>query len=579
MFYDRQNMEVNVLDVQQIIFQFIGGIGIFLFGLKYMGDGLQKAAGDNLRSILNTFTSTPLRAVLAGAAVTALIQSSTGTTVLTVGLVSAGFMSLTQAIGVIMGANIGTTITAFIIGLNISDYALPIIGAGALLLFFFKNQFITSIGQIIFGFGALFYGLNLMGTGLEPLQNLQVFSDLMVQLSSNPFLGIITGVFSTFVLQSSSATTGILQQLFAQGAMTMEAALPILFGTNIGTTFTSVLAAMGASLAAKRTAAAHVIFNVFGTLFAMLLFTPFISILTELTTVFNLNPALQIAFAHGIFNLLSVSVLIWFTPQLASLVSKIIPGEENSIEMYEPNLDYSLIQRSPAFALDQTKHEIIQLGQFVLEEYNTMFDYYLKQDNKSYEHVLKIEDVVDRTDIQITEYLMYISVEDLPVRSSNEHAQMGEIGKYLERIGDHTENILKNIEEVNAAEKIQKRNGNGKDENVFYNEKLIELFHLVKQNIEETVQAYAEDSHSIAEKVIDREKDVNRLEESIRETYISNLNKGIGKPSDGILFVDIVSNLERISDHSVKIAKHSLGISYPFSKQVLNTKGEGFVKI
>ncbi|GMA54443.1 hypothetical protein GCM10025857_58000 [Alicyclobacillus contaminans] len=414
------------MDVQQIIFQFIGGIGIFLFGLKYMGDGLQRAAGDNLRSILNTFTSTPLRAVLAGATVTALIQSSTGTTVLTVGLVSAGFMTLTQAIGVIMGANIGTTITAFIIGLNISDYALPIIGVGALFLFFFKNQLIASIGQIIFGFGALFYGLDLMGNGLEPLQNLQIFSDLMIRLSDSPFLGIISGSVMTFILQSSSATTGILQQLFAQGAMSIEAALPILFGTNIGTTFTSVLAAMGASLAAKRTAVAHVIFNVLGTILAMILFAPFTRVLSMLTSTFSLNPELEIAFAHGVFNLLSVSVLIWFTPQLAKLVSRIVPGEEDTIEMYEPNLDYSLIQRSPAFALDQAKHEIVQLGQFVLEEYNTMFGYYLNQDKKSYDHVLKIEDVVDRIDIQITEYLMYISVEDLPVRSSNEHAQMGE---------------------------------------------------------------------------------------------------------------------------------------------------------
>ncbi|MDN6112812.1 MAG: Na/Pi cotransporter family protein, partial [Tetragenococcus halophilus] len=547
------------MDAQQIIFQFIGGIGIFLFGLKYMGDGLQKAAGDNLRSILNTFTSTPLRAVLAGAIVTALIQSSTGTTVLTVGLVSAGFMSLTQAIGVIMGANVGTTITAFIIGLNISDYALPIIGAGALFLFFFKNQLITSIGQIIFGFGALFYGLDLMGSGLEPLQNLQAFSDLMLWLSNNSFLGILTGSVMTLILQSSSATTGILQQLFSQDAMTIEAALPILFGTNIGTTFTSILAAVGASLAAKRTALAHVIFNVFGTIFAMVLFTPFTMVLNTLTNTLRLNPELQIAFAHGLFNLLSVGIMIWFTPQLARVVSKIIPGEEDTIEMYEPNLDYSLVQRSPVIALDQTKHEIIQLGQFVLEEYDTMFDYYLKQNKKSYDHVLKIEDVVDRIDIQITEYLMYISGESLPARNSNEHAQMGEIGKYLERIGDHTENILKNIEEVNAAEKLQKKNGNSDRKNMLYNENLLELFNLVKQNVQEAMQAYETESHSIAGKVIKREKDVNNLEESIRSTYISNLNKGIGKPSDGILFVDIVSNLERISDHSVKIAKHSLG--------------------
>lgn len=241
-----------------MLFQFLGGLGIFLFGIQIMGDGLQKSAGDSLRELLNRFTSTPLKAVLTGILVTTLIQSSSGTTVLTVGLVSAGFMTLRQAIGVIMGANVGTTITAFIIGINIGEYALPILGVGAILLFFFKKQFINNMGQIMFGFGALFYGLELMGSGMAPLEEVAAFNDLMVNLSHHPIFAVFTGTGMTLVMQSSSATVGILQKLYMQGSISLGAVLPVLFGDNIGTTITAILATIGASTAAKRTAGAHV---------------------------------------------------------------------------------------------------------------------------------------------------------------------------------------------------------------------------------------------------------------------------------------------------------------------------------
>lgn len=214
-------MEYNV---QDMIFQFIGGLGIFLFGIKYMGDGLQQAAGDRLRDILDRFTTNPLMGVLAGMLVTVLIQSSSGTTALTVGLVSAGFMTLRQAIGVIMGANIGTTVTAFIIGIKIGEYALPIMAVGAILLFFFKNKKVHSLGQVIFGFGMLFFGLELMSTGMKPLRSLESFQELTVSMSDNPILGIVVGTVFTLIVQSSSATIGILQELFGQGAIDLQAA-------------------------------------------------------------------------------------------------------------------------------------------------------------------------------------------------------------------------------------------------------------------------------------------------------------------------------------------------------------------
>lgn len=570
------NGGVKKVDIQQIIFQFVGGLGIFLFGLKYMGDGLQRTAGDNLRDILNKFTSTPFRAVLAGIVVTVLIQSSSGTTVLTVGLVSAGFMKLKQAIGIIMGANIGTTITAFIIGFDIGGYSLPILAVGAMLLFFFKRPFVNSMGQVVFGFGALFYGLELMGEGLAPLEDLQVFTDAMVTLSNNPILGVISGTLFTFMLQSSSATIGILQELYSHGSITLEAALPVLFGSNIGTTITAILAAIGASVAAKRTSASHVIFNISGTVIVLLILNPFTNLVSFLSVQFGLNAAMQIAFAHGMFNVFNVLVQMWFISQIAAIVTKIVPGDDALIEYDSSHLDYSLIQTAPSIALNQAKLEIEQMGEFVVEEFNSMFKYYKKQDEKSRTDTLQLEEVVNKIDVHLTEYLMLISVEDLPLQNSAEHAQLVDVTKYLERIGDHSENIIKNIQEAVKANKKHNKNYN-KEDKVFFDEDLVRLFELVEQNIKEAIASFSTDNYSLAGKVLKREKEVNKLEDDIRSKFIERLNKGIGLPSDGILFVDIVSNLERMSDHSTKIVKHTLGMRYPFQKQSKVPK-HGYIK-
>lgn len=549
-----------------MIFMFAGGLGIFLFGLKFMGDGLQKSAGDSLRSILNQMTSTPIRAIIAGIVVTVLIQSSSGTTVLAVGLVSAGFMKLKQAIGVIMGANIGTTITAFIIGIDIGAYALPIMAIGAFLLFFSKNITVNSIGQIIFGFGALFYGLELMGEGMYPLRDFPAFRELMIDMGDNPILGVGVGTIFTWLVQSSSGSIGILQELYSQGQIAIDGALPVLFGNNIGTTITAVLAAIGASVAAKRTAASHIIFNLVGTFAVLLVIGPFTSLIVAITPIFNLNPPMQIAVAHGLFNVTNVLIQMWFIDYLAKIVTKIVPGDDALIEYDASHLDFSIITTVPSVALNQAKLEIQQMGDFVLEEYKEMFKYYKNQDDTSLSNTLQLEEVVNDIDMRLTEYLMLISVEDLPVKSSTEHSQMMDITKYLERIGDHSENILNNIKEAARAQKKLAKKTNKEPEKIFYDEDLIALFNLVEQNIADSITSFTQDSYSLAGKVIKREKEVNRLEEDIRKKYIERLNRGTGLPSDGILFVDIVSNLERMSDHSVKIAKHSLGIRYPFQQ-------------
>ena len=331
------------IEWQSMLFQFAGGLGIFLLGIKYMGEGLQKSAGNRLRDILHTFTSTPIRAVFAGILVTALIQSSSGTTVITVGLVNAGFIGLRQAIGIIMGANIGTTVTAFIIGVDIAEYALPILAVGALLLFFFTNKRIQYIGQFLFGFGALFYGLELMGAGMAPLQKLEAFQTLMITMSDNSLLAVFVGVIFTMLVQSSSATIGVLQELFAQGALPLQGALPVLFGDNIGTTITALLASIGTTIAARRAAFTHALFNIIGAIIFLLLLSPYMAFVEWLQTVLNLDPKMTIAFAHGSFNITNVLIQLPFISVLAYIVTKMIPGEERVIDTNLNLLDTNFI--------------------------------------------------------------------------------------------------------------------------------------------------------------------------------------------------------------------------------------------
>lgn len=550
------------MNFQEMLFEFIGGLGIFIFGLNFMGDGLQKVAGDNLRSILNKFTSTPFRAILAGAVVTVLIQSSSATTVLTVGLVSAGFMSLTQAIGVIMGSNIGTTITAFIIGFNVGAYALPIIAIGSLALSFSKKPSVHNVGKIIFGFGALFLGLELMGGGMAPLENLPQFRHLMVKFSSNPILGVSVGTLLTLVVQSSSAMIGITQEMYSHGTMTLDAALPLLFGSNIGTTITAILAAIGTSIVAKRTAASHTIFNLLGTIIVMLLLKPFTALIVAITGVFNLSPAMQLAFAHGLFNVLNVLIQMWFISQIAALVTKIVPGEDEILGYDDSRLDRTLVHASPNMALNQVKLELGYMGEVVMDGFDSVYNYFKTRNEDEYDNVMRLEQIIDDIDLKLIEYLMLISTEEMVLSSSNEHTTLVDVTKYLERIGDHGENILIKIKEADALARTNKRNK--EDIDSLYDDDIVEMFHLIKQNISDAIEAFTTDNEELVENVLDREKKINEMEIHLRKKYVTRLNQGKVTPADGIMFVDIVSNLERMSDHAVKIAKNVTRERYPF---------------
>ncbi|KAA9031590.1 Na/Pi cotransporter family protein [Niallia endozanthoxylica] len=539
------------LNIQQMLFEFFGGLGIFLFGIKLMGDGLQNSAGDKLKYLLDKFTTNPLMGVLAGIFVTVIIQSSSATTVITVGLVSAGFMTLRQAIGVIMGANIGTTITAFIIGIDVGEYSLPILAAGAVFLFFFKKRKqLTYLGQVLFGFGALFYGLELMSNGMKPLRTLEAFHDLTVDLSANPFLGVIVGTLFTVLVQSSSATIGILQSMYAESLLDLNAALPVLFGDNIGTTITAVLASIGTSIAAKRAAATHVLFNVFGTTLFLILLVPFTSLIQSLQSMLHLNPEMAIAFAHGIFNSTNTLLLLPFVSVLAFIVTKLIPGKDTLWSFQPKHLNPIFIEQSPTIALGQAKEEVLHMGEMAVSGLTETKRFIDTKQAKFANSMYQLETAINHLDQTITEYLIKLSSASLSVKKSEEHSILLDTVRNIERIGDHCENMLELIE-FQMANKVNLTDSAKKD--------LDEMYEMTISIVKEALTALKGNNKDIARQVIEKETMIDVMEQQFRKQHILRLTDGTCTPKAGVVFIDIINNLERIADHAVNIADAVLG--------------------
>ncbi|EPE63282.1 na+/Pi-cotransporter family protein [Exiguobacterium sp. S17] len=539
-------MEYNL---QEMLFMFFGGLGIFLFGIKSMGDGLQKSAGDRLRDILDKYTTNPFLGVLAGIIVTILLQTSTGTTVITVGLVSAGFMTLRQAIGVIMGANIGTTVTAFIIGIDIGEYALPMIAVGSVLLFFFKKEKFQHMGQIIFGAGALFYGLELMGDGMRPLRTSEYFFELTQSMSQNPILGVVVGTVFTLIVQSSSATIGVLQELYAGGSIDLKAALPVLFGDNIGTTITAVLAALGASVAARRAAAAHVIFNLVGTAMFLLILPLFTQYIFWITDFLNIESKMQIAFAHGTFNVANTLIQFWFIGTIAWVVTKLVPGEDSIVDTKAQHLDPIFIQQSPSIAVEQAKYEVIRMGDFAKLGLDEARSYMETGDKKHAEKSAHIEDALNSLNSKITDYLVQLAAVDLTEHESQQHKTLMHAINDIERIGDHVENIIELID-YKTATRITLSPGAQKE--------LTEMYDLTRATLEKSLQTLASGDMIEARQVIEMEAKLDMLERQFRKNHVVRLNTGECDGQAGMFFVDMLSNLERIGDHAMNITEITL---------------------
>ena len=534
---------------QEIAFHFLGGLGLFLYSIKTMGDGLQQAAGDRLRFYIDKYTSNPFFGILVGIGMTALIQSSSGVTVITVGLVSAGLLTLRQAIGIVMGANIGTTVTSFIIGFKLGDYALPMLFLGAVCLFFTKNRTINNIGRIVFGVGGIFFALNLMSGAMEPLKDLQVFKDYMVELSKNPILGVLVGTGLTLLIQASSATIGILQNLYASHLIDLQGALPVLFGDNIGTTITAIIASLGANIAAKRVAAAHVAFNVIGTVICIIFLVPFTSLIQWFESFLNLAPEMTIAFAHGTFNITNTIIQFPFIGALAFIVTKLIPGEDEVVK-YEPlYLDEQLIKQAPSIALGNAKKELLHLGNYAAKAFDLSYDYIINSNEKVAEKGHKTEEAINTIDEKLTRYLISLSGEALSQKESEVLTNILDSSRDLERIGDHAEALL------NLNDYLQRKNVQFSEAAL---EELAEIYLKTSEFVKDALESVENNDLEKAQALIERHEDINNMERVLRKTHIKRLNNGECSTQAGVNFIDIISHYTRVSDHAMNLAEKVL---------------------
>lgn len=533
--------------VMEIIFTFIGGLGIFLYGIKQMGDGLQAAAGDRLRNILNTFTSNPIMGVLAGMIVTILIQSSSGTTVITIGLVSAGFMTMRQAIGVIMGANIGTTVTAFIIGIDIGAYALPILAIGAFLMFFIQKRKVKNIGMILFGFGALFYGLELMSGAVKPLADLEGFKQLMLDMSSNPIYGLIAGTILTVVIQSSSATIGILQGFFANDLISLHGALPVLLGDNIGTTITAVLASLAGSLAAKRVAAVHVMFNVIGASIFLIILPLYQMAIEWMQTLLNLKPEMVIAFAHGTFNVTNTLIQLPFIFVLAWVVTKIVPGEDLN-EKYKPrNLDRNLINRAPSIALQEAQEEIQNIGHMTFSMLKNVNEY----DDKKERDIMHKHEAIDNMNDNVRQYLTKISEKKLSKKDAERMTVLQDVNRTILKVAGLSEAYLldKKKEQTNQVQISEKAEAS-----------INRLYDHVTTSFDKTIDMFDVYDRVKRDEIVKISNESYRLEHDLRKKHIKRLSSGECTPEGGLLYLDMIGILERIGYHSRNISESMIDI-------------------
>ncbi|MGN0027438.1 MAG: Na/Pi cotransporter family protein [Clostridium sp.] len=532
------------MDSLMIIIKLLGGLGLFIYGMKIMGDGLENAAGDGLKSILEKVTKNPIVAVFVGAIVTAVIQSSSATTVMVVGFVNAGLMNLAQAAGIIMGANIGTTITAQLVAFKLDDIAPLFVFVGAAIIMFAKKKQKRDIGNIILGFGILFVGMGQMSGAMKPLTELPLFKEIISTVGGQWYLGIIAGAIITAVLQSSSATTGILVALATAGAIDIRAALPIVFGCNIGTCITAMLASVGTSKTAHKAAILHLIFNLGGTI----LFIPVLisGILGEAVTIISPNDvSRQIANAHTVFNLVNTAVMLPLTGILIKAVNLIIPGDDEDEKQGPKYIDDRLLE-TPVIAAGQVAKETLRMANKAKKGLTLAIEAFEKNDEKLIQKVYDNEAIINLLNEAITTYLVKLSKRELSDKESKIVAATFHVINDIERIGDHAENI--------AELTLQKINKKLEYSNQAM-EQIKRMYEKTAESLQAAIDSYAHNDVNKAKSVSEIESEVDRLQKKYRDLHVKRLYDGICNAYAGTIFLDLVSNLERISDHSMNIAE------------------------
>lgn len=541
----------------QIIATLFGGLAVFIYGMNLMSDGLQKAAGDKMRSILAMLTKNPIMGVMAGAIVTAVLQSSSATTVMVIGFVGAGLMKLPQAISVIFGANIGTTITAQLIAFSIGDYAWIFVFIGFVMFFFLKkNERVAEIGQILFGFGLLFVGINTMGDTMKPLAQSPVFADMMMQVADVPILGVAVGTLMTVVIQSSSATIAVLQNLAATAGpdgvtsiLGLTGAIPILFGDNIGTTITAILASIGGSINAKRTAFAHSIFNIAGTLLWICFIPQIASVITMLSPA---GPEVevisrQIANTHMMFNLTNTIIFTPFIFVFVKIVTKLIPGEDKELLSDEPKfLDCNAIEQ-PVFATHLAVQELTRNARIAKEMMLQSKDAFMNGNMDVVEEVIKTDETVNKLRTKTIEYLSSIlAAESITEHQKERVAALLHVASDVEHIGDYCKNII---------ELAVNKNKNKYEFSAHAIEEITDCFVKIEEMMNVTIDALENSNFEKAHEVLDREAVLNTVEAEIRKEHMNRVSENLCSPATTVVFLDAVHNIERMGDSLNNIAE------------------------
>lgn len=545
------------LDYATIILGFAGGLGLFIYGMQVMASGLQKAAGNSLKKILEVLTKNKFLGVLLGIGVTAIIQSSSATTVMVVGFVNAGLMNLQQTVGIIMGANIGTTVTGWLVssvqwaGVFSPENLAPIaVFIGAALAIFSKKQTVNQIGEILVGFGMLFIGIEMMSTGVEPLQHLPAFKEAFTQFGRNPLLGVLVGAVVTAVIQSSSASVGILQSLSLTGLVSWNSAVYIIMGQNIGTCVTALLSSVGTSKNAKGAAYIHLLFNVIGSVFFSILAAIFFTFYHDFG--FQKIGMVEISLIHTGFNIANTVIMFPFSGlfvKMAEKLSTVTSKNTGDDETVPVHLDDRILS-TPSIAMSNCTKEIVRLGNMSLKNLTAACESLENRDGSRVEKILEREKNIDNLTKAITAYLVKLCNSNLTKQENTNATGMFHIVNDMERIGDHAENIIEMTQQMIADDlELSKK---GIDD-------LKKMAEESLKSVRNCIIALSDNDIDFAEKVIKEEERVDNLEKQIRGEHMQRLTSGECNPRVGVIFLDALTNLERVSDHALNVAQGVIG--------------------
>ncbi len=553
------------MDWKLVIFQTVGGLGLFLMGMKIMSEGMQKAAGDRLRKILKVLTTNRFVGVFVGFLITAIIQSSSATSVMAIGFVNATLMTVQQAIGVELGAAVGTTVTGWIVTMDVSAYAMPIIGIGVFIRFFSKSKTWQYMGEIMFGFGILFLGMSSMKDGFAPLKNSEQFISLFKSIDGHTYSSVILGVFvgtiTTAVVQSSSAVVGIVIALASQGLINFDGSLAIVMGSNIGTTITGILASIGGSVNAKRAALAQTLFKTAGVILMLTVFYPFKNLVEMITPgLSSINLTVHIAMGHTLFNVINLVVFLPLVGPLAKLVNSIFPDKAKKDDDLPENfisIDYNMIE-TPSMAIMESEKELLVMSEYVINSMNLLRQMPVKEQDKAVEIcdiILKNEDRIDKYQFYITQFLLSLSSRALTLKDANIVGSYIGLAHNLEKVADYVENISAIIDKMrrkqidfsnNAVEIINRI----LDENISYFSESMEFF---KSDVK---------TASYTEKALTKSIRLKKMVKDAKIEHFDRIREKVCQGGAAIHFIDILNNLDAMSSENYNIAQVVSGKKY-----------------